>query len=185
MGMGTDEVVVNVRSVMTRPLVAVEAEASIMDAANVMNERNISSVLVKAKEEYVGIITDRDIISKVVAKGADPRTVSARAIMSAPLITINAEASVEDAAEQMRVNTIRRLIVNENHRQIGIISESDIMRVDSELHFLIREHSKIDCRPSATDPQAILITGFCEDCGNYSRDLGNVSGTWLCEECRS
>jgi hypothetical protein len=58
------------------------------------------------------------------------------------------------------------------------------MRVDYELHFLIRERSKIDCQPGATDPQATLITGFCEDCGNYSTNLRNVRGNWLCEECR-
>jgi signal-transduction protein with cAMP-binding, CBS, and nucleotidyltransferase domain len=170
---------------MSHPLIAVDAEERVTDAAQVMSERNISSVLVKANGEYVGILTDRDIIRNVVATGIDPRTVSAGAIMSTPLITINADASVDDAADQMRAHKIRRLIVEEDRRPVGLISESDILRVDSELHFLIRERSKIDCRPSATDPRAIDLTGFCEDCGNYSSDLGNVSGNWLCEECRS
>jgi CBS domain-containing protein len=185
MDMRTNEVVVNVRSVMARPLISVDAEEHVTDAATLMSERNISSIVVTAKGEYVGILTDRDIISKVIAKGTDPRTVSAKAIMSVPLITIHPDASIDDAAEQMRAHKIRRLIVEEDHRQIGMISESDIMRVDSELHFLIRERSKIECRPSATDPHAIVLTGFCEDCGNYSTNLRNVSGTWLCDECSS
>jgi CBS domain-containing protein len=185
MNTATDEVVVDVGSLMSRPLIAIDAEERVTHAAQVMSERNISSVLVKAKGEYVGILTDRDIIRNVVATGTDPRTISASAIMSAPLLTISAEASIEDAADQMRAHKIRRLIVEANHRPIGMISESDILRVDAALHFLIRERSHIDCQPSATDPQAIVVTGFCEDCGNYARDLRNVSGTWLCDECRA
>jgi CBS domain-containing protein len=185
MNMATDEVVVDVGSLMSRPLIAVDAAERVTEAAQVMSERNISSVLVKAKGEYVGLLTDRDIIRNIVAKEIDPRTVSASTIMSAPLITISAAASIDDAADQMRTHKIRRLIVEANHRPIGMISESDILRVDATLHFLIRERSQIDCQPSATDPQAIVVTGYCEDCGNYTRDLRNVSGTWLCDECRA
>jgi CBS domain-containing protein len=66
--MATDEVVVDVGSLMSRPLIAVDAAERVTEAAQVMSERNISSVLVKAKGEYVGLLTDRDIIRNIVAK---------------------------------------------------------------------------------------------------------------------
>ena len=104
--------------------------------------------------------------------------------MSAPLLSISAEASVEDAAEKMRNHRIRRLVVEENHHKTGIIAESDMVRIDPELHFLIRERSKLDVQLHPTEPQAVVFAGFCEECRNYVDNLSNVNGKWLCEECR-
>ncbi|HUW48970.1 MAG TPA: CBS domain-containing protein, partial [Patescibacteria group bacterium] len=93
---------------------------------------------------------------------------------------------IEEAARKMRDNKIRRLLVEENHQKTGIIAESDLVRVDPELHFLIREKSKLEAQfPSPTETQEVTFSGFCQDCENYSDDLRNVNGRWLCEECRS
>ena len=137
----------------------------------------------KEDNEFVGIITDRDIVDRVVSQGRDPGTVKVRAVMSTPLLSISAEASVEDAAEKMRKNRVRRLVVEENHHKTGIITESDMMRIDPELHFLIRERSKLDVQLHPTEPQTVIFAGFCEECRNYN-NLNNVNGQWLCEECR-
>lgn len=180
-----EEEIVKVMDLMTRNLVHISDETSIMEAAKIMSMKNISSLLIKTGNNFVGILTDRDIIRTVVALGLNSKDILAGEVMSKPLITINDDASVDEAAEKMRDNRIRRLIVKANKDIVGIISESDIIRVEPDLHFLIREHSRLELRPSTTiDPREISFAGFCEECENYSEDLENVDGRWLCEECR-
>jgi CBS domain-containing protein len=177
------EAVLKVRDLMTKNLIFIEAEEIVIEVARLMEEKKISSVLVKEGTEFLGIITDRDIIGRVVLKGTDSRKVRAREVMSSPLITISDGASVEDAAKKMRQNKIRRLVVDENQKIVGIIAETDMIRVAPELHFLIRERSKLEVQLIPTTPDEMTFVGFCEDCGNYSNDLRNVSGEWLCDEC--
>ena len=184
--MEQDEDPVRVKDLMTRSIVSVSFETSVMEAARIMMMKDISSILIKSGNEFVGIVTDRDIISLVVALGLDPKDILAGEIMSKPLITISEDASVDEAAEKMRDNKIRRLIVKGKRGIVGIISESDIVRVAPDLHFLIREHSRLELRPSSTlEPREISFAGFCEECENYSEDLENINGRWLCEECRT
>ena len=175
-----------VRDLMARNIITIQAEDSIIRAASVMDENGVSSVVVKEGNEFSGMITERNIISRVVSKGLDPQKIKVSEVMSTPLITISPDATIEEAARKMHDNKIRRLLVEENHQKIGIIAESDIVRVDPELHFLIREKSKLEAQfPSPTEPQEVTFSGCCQDCGNYSDDLRNVNGRWLCEECRS
>jgi CBS domain-containing protein len=179
-----EEKAVRVKDLMTRNVISISVKKSVMEAASVMTEAGISAVLLKSGNEFTGVITDHDIISKVVALGLDPREVMAGEVMSSPLITISEEASVEEAAEKMRDNNIRRLIVKNKLRVAGIISESDLVRVAPELHFLIREHCRLEVRrPSVVETGEVGFAGFCEECGNYSEDLKNVNGRWFCEEC--
>jgi signal-transduction protein with cAMP-binding, CBS, and nucleotidyltransferase domain len=181
-----EEPVLRVRDLMARNIITIQAEDSIIKVASVMDQNGVSSVVVKEGNAFSGMITERNIISRVVSKGLDPQKIKVSEVMSAPLITISPDATIEEAARKMRDNKIRRLLVEENHQKIGIITESDIVRVDPELHFLIREKSKLDAQfPSPTEPQEVTFSGFCQDCGNYSGDLRNVNGRWLCEECRS
>ncbi len=66
--------------------------------------------------------------------------------MTSPLITISEEATVDDAANKMEENSVRRLVVERNHQKMVIIAESDMIRIDPEVHFLIRERSKLEAR---------------------------------------
>ena len=180
------EEVLKVRDLMVVNLISVEAEDSVIDVARLMDEHNISSVLVRGKEKrFVGIITDRDMVSRVISKGLDPKKVKAHEVMSSPLITISPEASIEEAAGKMRDNKIRRLVVEEDHRQVGIISESDMIRVEPDLHFLIRERARLEASFPPIERQQPSFSGECEECHNFSENLKNVNGRWLCEECRS
>jgi signal-transduction protein with cAMP-binding, CBS, and nucleotidyltransferase domain len=181
-----EEPVLRVRDLMARNIITIQAEDSIIKAASVMDENGVSSVVVKEENEFSGMITEHNIISRVVSKGLDPQKIKVSEVMSTPLITISPDATIEEAARKMRDNKIRRLLVEENHQKIGIIAESDIVRVDPELHFLIREKSKLEAQfPSPTEPKEVTFSGFCQDCENYSDDLRNVNGRWMCEECRS
>jgi CBS domain-containing protein len=175
---------VKVGELKTENPVSMDSEENVMQAARLMNEKGIASVLVRRKGELVGIITDRDIITRVVSKGLDVEKIRVAEVMSSPLITIEDDASVDDAAKKMAEHGIRRLAVEKDNRKVGIISESDIIRVDPELHFLIRERSKLEARMSQNEPKLVTLAGFCEECGNYSPRLRKVDGQWLDEDCR-
>ena len=175
----------HIRDLMTKNVVWLPMEKSVVDAAIEMTKREISSMLIKSGDEFVGIVTDRDIISKVVAQDLNPKQVRLAEVMKSPVISISDDASVQEAAEMMRDNKIRRLVVKNKEQVVGIISESDIIRVEPELHFLIRERSRLGLgRAAPLEPSRPLISGICEDCENYSENLRNVNGKWLCEECR-
>ncbi|MEM0441236.1 MAG: CBS domain-containing protein [Candidatus Caldarchaeum sp.] len=116
-----------VRDVVQTSLITVDASASIVETAKIMSEKRISGVVVTVNGEPKGLITERDIVSKVVAAGRDPSKTSAREIMSQPLITIDIEASLLEAVDLMNRKKIRRLLVTENDRVIGLFTMRDVM----------------------------------------------------------
>ncbi len=179
-------VVLRVKDLMTENIISVDGEDSVMDASKLMIEKGLSSLAVRNESARTlqGMITDRDIVNRVVAKGLNPTRVKVREVMASPLITISEEATIDDAANKMKENKVRRLVVEKNHQKVGIITESDIIRINPELHFLIRERARLQVKPSPTEPSRLFLAGFCEECENYSTELRNTSGAWLCEECR-
>lgn len=100
------------------------------DAANavkLMHDKKAETIIVKNKnEEYVGIITDSDILDKIVMRGEDSDEVSIKTIMSSPLITISAKANVRQALELMRLNLIKRIPVTDNVHILGIVTQEGL-----------------------------------------------------------
>jgi signal-transduction protein with cAMP-binding, CBS, and nucleotidyltransferase domain len=177
------EAVVRVKELMSENIVSVDSNATIIEAAKVMSEKGVSSVVVKSKGELVGIITDRDVLTRVVSKGADASKVKVGDVMSSPLLAIDENASVDDAAKIMGEHKVRRLVVESGGKKVGVIAESDMIRVDPEIHFLIRERSRLDARMIPNEPQRVTLAGYCEECGNYSARLKKINGRWLDEDC--
>jgi CBS domain-containing protein len=178
------EVAVRVRDLMTRSLVSMDPEDTVTEAARLMDRKRIHSILIGHGNELSGIITDLDIISRVVSKGLDPSKVKVREVMTSPLVSIGEDAAIEECAKKMRENGVRRLIVESDDGKVGMIAESDIVRVTPELHFLIRERSQLEAGLTSTAPEKVVLSGYCEMCGNYSSQLRNVDSKWLCEDCR-
>jgi signal-transduction protein with cAMP-binding, CBS, and nucleotidyltransferase domain len=88
-------------------------DANIADATRLMNSKNTSSIIVRLRnsEEPIGIVTDRDILYRVVAEGKDPSKVMLKEIMSSPLHTVGKDVLVKDAVSIMRNKGIRRLVI--------------------------------------------------------------------------
>ncbi len=93
-----------------------------------MRENNISSLLVKHKGDFAGIVTEKDIINKVVAEELYPGDIKVNEIMSKDLVTVSKNESIEEAAKLMRKKGVRRLVVLEDERIVGIITETDIAK---------------------------------------------------------
>jgi len=171
-----------VGDVMTRGVICVDAEDTVQKAAEVLKKNDISSVIVTKKGDGVGIVTERDIITKIVVGSKDPKRVKISDVMTSPLITLTPEASIDNAAEIMRDRDIRRLVVTQKGRIVGVISEFDIVKVEPALHTLIREKSKWEISSAYAAEQG-TVAGICEVCGDYSDSLKNVDGRMTCEEC--
>lgn len=117
-----------VTEIMTEyPLDTIEQGLSIQHTANIMKERGRGSLVVLDNKKPIGIITERDIVRRVVAEGRD-LNIKVKDVMSTPLITVGPEATVEVAAKIMYENSIRRLPVVENDNLLGIVTATDFVK---------------------------------------------------------
>lgn len=116
-----------VKEVMQRNIVSVPSTATIQQAAMVMERRNVGSALIEEGGAYTGIVTERDLLRKVVARGI-PYDRPVKSIMSSPLITIDAEETLLEAGEKMSRLNIRRLVVTEKGGIAGILGARTLVR---------------------------------------------------------
>ncbi|MFZ3170281.1 MAG: CBS domain-containing protein [Candidatus Methanoperedens sp.] len=120
--------IIRVGDLISGRLIYIDSEDNVIKAAILMRENNISSLLVKHKGDFVSIITEKDIINKVVAEELYPGDVKVSEIMSKDLFTVSKNESIEEAVKLMRKKGVRRLVVLENERIVGIITETDIAK---------------------------------------------------------
>jgi CBS domain-containing protein len=121
---------------MTRDVVTSTQEATIVDVAQLMKDADIGPILIVDNETsntLVGIVTDRDIVLKVIADGQDARTTRVGEVMSKKLVTCRADDGVDVAMKAMAQFQLRRIpVVEDNMRLVGIISQADLAtRVDA------------------------------------------------------
>ncbi|HDJ89656.1 MAG TPA: CBS domain-containing protein [Thermoprotei archaeon] len=117
-----------VKDVMTSPVVTVLFSDPVISAVNKMITHDIGAVVVMSGGMPTGMITERDVLRKVVLEGLDPRKTMCQDIMTTPLVTIDAETPIEKAFLLMKEKDIRRLPVVREGRLVGIITEKDIIR---------------------------------------------------------
>ena len=122
----TIEVVVLVAEVMTPEVVTIEPSASIADAARRMIQEEKGPLPVVEGDRPVGMVTDRDIIARVVAEERDPGSLTVGDIATRELVTISSDQDVDEAARLMDEHQLDRILVVEGERLVGIISEADI-----------------------------------------------------------
>ena len=118
-----------VKEVMHPQTIAVDYNRSCSLAAKLMTQHQMSSVLVRKGEDIVGILTEADIIRRVVAEGLDPVKVIVDTVMSFPIYTIEEEVSVEEARRVMSENQTRHLVVIRNGKPVGIFSARNLIDI--------------------------------------------------------
>ena|SRR5215218_3122453 len=124
-----------------RAVLRIDAAAPVLEAARLMVERNVGSLLVMDGDETVGIVTERDYLRRVAAEELDGRKTSVREIMSTPLVVVTPQTSVDECMALMTDRRIRHLPVVEGGDIAGIVSIGDVVRFQSreqsfELQFL-------------------------------------------------
>ena len=116
----------SVRDTMTADPRSITASASVVEAARLMRQEHIGSLPITDDKKLVGMITDRDITTRVVAEAADPRTMSVGDVYSRDLISVEPNNDLEEALQLMARHQVRRLPVVENGRLVGIVAQADI-----------------------------------------------------------
>ena len=122
----------SVRDAMTENPRSIAASASVVEAARLMRAEHIGSLPITDDEKLVGMITDRDITTRVVAEAADPKTTSVEDVYSRDLISVEPDQDLDEALQLMARHQVRRLPVVESNRLVGIVAQADIAREENE-----------------------------------------------------
>ena len=122
----------SVRDAMTENPRSIAASASVVEAARLMREEHIGSLPITDDEKLVGMITDRDITTRVVAEAADPKTTSVEDVYSRDLISVEPDQDLDEALQLMARHQVRRLPVVENNRLVGIVAQADVALAENE-----------------------------------------------------
>jgi len=180
-----------VKDVMTSPAITIKEAGPAHKVATLMDKHKVGCVIVTTKEEKpIGIITERDLVVRVLAKNIKPDTLEAKDVMTSPLMTIEPDATMSDAARRMSRLNIRRLGVMYKEQLVGIVSSKDILDVMPELLEIIQEKALIEGENMAeeaekAEKETTPLAGNCDRCGSWSDDLEEVDSEFLCEDCRA
>jgi CBS domain-containing protein len=170
-----------VRDIMNSPVISASPHDTIKDIATKMKEERIGSIVIMENEKALGIVTDWDIVSNAVVKDVKPTMVKASDIMQ-KLHIIEGEEGITEAARILRQHNIKRLGVVYKNRLVGIISASDVIAVTPDLVDVISEKAAV--MRGEIGRSAGNISGYCDECGEWSDLLQFGEGTFSCEECR-
>ena len=177
---------ITAKDAMTRHPVKIGANESVIKAARKMIKEDVGSLLIVEKNRLVGILTEKDILQKVIALGKDVRKIKVKDIMTKNIISINSNTDLYDIAKLINEKGIRRLPVIDNNKLKGIVTEKDLLKIEPRLIDVLIERIKI--REPNIKPilkKKLLSAGNCEICGNYTDELFEVQGMYVCKDCKS
>ncbi|ADP77039.1 putative signal transduction protein with CBS domains [Methanothermus fervidus DSM 2088] len=179
------ETKITVRDAMTPNVITAPPNISVAEAAAIMSKKRVGSIIIKDNSGPIGLVTESDIIRKVVAKDLKASEVKVSEIMTKNLITIEPESEIREAAHLMAKNNIRRLPVVKNGVLVGIITSTDIMVVAPELTEILVENARMkENEFLQREEREESIPGVCEICGTYAEYLEEVDGKFVCEDCK-
>jgi predicted transcriptional regulator len=170
-----------VRDIMNSPVISASPQDSVHDVAKKMKSEKIGSIIIMDKDKPVGLVTDYDIVTQGVAKDAKPSALKASDVMR-DLHTIESQESITEAARLLRKHGIKRLGVVYKDRLVGIVSASDVIAVTPDLVDVVSEKAAI-IRGELGRP-AGKVSGYCDECSEWSDLLQYDEGTFICEVCR-
>jgi signal-transduction protein with cAMP-binding, CBS, and nucleotidyltransferase domain len=177
-----------VKDVMTSPAITIQEDGTANKVATLMDKHDVGCIIVITKDaKPLGIITERDLVVRVLAKNVVPDTIAAKEVMTSPLMTIEPDVTITDAARRMSRLNIRRLGVMYKGQLVGIVSSKDVLAVMPELLEIIQEKALIEGENMAEEAkkESTPLAGNCDRCGVWSDDLKDVEGEFLCEDCRA
>lgn len=168
---------------MTQNPVTIGANATLRNAANMMAEMHVGSLLVKEKDKVIGILSEQDIVRKAVTKGNIGKF-KVKNVMEEDLYIIEPGKDIFEAITLMRDKNIRHLPVMQEGKFYGLITAKDILKIEPDLFELMVE--KIELKEEKQKPVYNISEreGVCELCGEYSEEIMPVDGSLMCSRCR-
>ncbi len=178
-----------VRDIMAVNVVSMPPDASVFEVSKAMAKMDIGSVIIADKDRPLGIITESDIVRRVIVEEMDTKTTTASEIMSSPIIHVEPGTGLTAAMRVMAKSNIRRVAVLKNNSLAGIITSRDLLRWSPELIDILVESLRLkdetaSSRTKEDEDDLIAYGGDCSSCGEYSTDLVLEDDEYLCVSCR-
>jgi Predicted signal-transduction protein containing cAMP-binding and CBS domains len=176
-----------VKEIMNRDVIGIDPDDTAEVAAQRMKHYDVGNLVVINNKKAIGIVTEEDLVRKLVSKNLLPEKVKIGDIMTSPLITVSPNTSLTSAMRIMLKNNIRRLPIVEDRKLVGIITNKDILSVSPELNRilidLIEINRDLEIKAPEEKSEKAVFQGKCDRCGVFSENLREVEGMLLCEGC--
>jgi len=121
---------------MSKNVITLSRDSPVVDAADMMRKHNIGCIIVVDNDEPIGIVSERDIIRKIVAKRRNPDDVPVEDIMSMNVISVELDTAINEVSKRMVQYNIKKMPVVENNKVKGIITTTDIVKIMSQFNKL-------------------------------------------------
>lgn len=128
---------------MTTSPITCDGDLTLTEVAKIMTKQKVGSLLIVKGKRILGIITERDIVEKIISQEIDPNSAKVEDFMSRDLVTVEPKSSIIDAMNIMRKNDMRRLPVVEGTDLRGMITAKDVLRIQPELFMVMQEMLEI------------------------------------------
>lgn len=138
-GEGEIGITLKVEDVMVREVITIDENATVKEAAEVMNKFEIGCLIAVRKGKAVGIITERDLLKRVVAEAKDVNKTKVKDVMSSPLVVVEPKLDLEEAVKLMFQMKIKKLPVVEGKRLVGLVSLTDIARFQPQMIKILKQ----------------------------------------------
>ena len=171
---------IKVGDVMAKGIVTASPSDTVKKACEIMAKHDLSGMTVIEKGKVVGMLTQGDLVP-LIANGKDPSKVKVKQIMGTKLAKIGPDEDISQAAKVMVTSKVKRLPVLRKGKLVGVITQTDIVKISPSVYDLVYEKAKIETGPLLKEE--VGMSGECEECNNYSEGLRNVNGTLVCGEC--
>jgi CBS domain-containing protein len=128
-----------VEDVMVKEVITIDEESTVKEAAEVMNKFEIGSLITVKKGKAMGIITERDLLRRVVAEAKDATKTTVKEIMTSPLVVVEPNMDLEEAVKMMFEMKIKKLAVVDGKRLVGLVSLTDIARFQPQMIKILKQ----------------------------------------------
>ena len=131
-----------VEDVMVKEVITVDGESTVKEAADIMNRFEIGCLIVTKEGKAVGILTERDLLKRVVSRTKNPQKTKVKTVMSKPLIVVEPDMELEEAAKLMFKLKIKKLPVVESGRLMGLVTLTDLARFQPQMIRILKKLSE-------------------------------------------
>jgi len=176
----------SVKDVMSSRVVTCSISTKVSEAAKLMRDNDVGSVVICDGKKPIGIVTREDITNKVAADDKKPSTILVKEIMTSPVVTVSPEDDLSKAVKEMTKYGYERMPVKSLGKLVGFVSVRDVLRVSPGLIDMMAEHLKKEEAEGEDEDKGEeeATSGECELCGNFQEELTLVNDKWVCDTCK-
>ncbi|MFC1768781.1 cyclic nucleotide-binding/CBS domain-containing protein [Nanoarchaeota archaeon] len=174
---------IKVIDAMTKQPVYISPDVTLGECSSLMAEEHVGALVVKGKD-ILGLISEQDIVRKVIAKGFNPLEKKVKDYTETALVTIEPDADIFEALLKMKEENIRHLPVLENGKLVGLLTLKDILKIEPQLFDLLVE--KFNIREAERKPISKIVRSekICQVCGDFSEKIETVNDMAVCPNCK-